>query len=425
VSPIRPTVEVVGRALDSEHYRLRDFLTRIAQPFEWFEVDTVPTEELLIKRELAGAELPIVIDGDDVHTGVTVRSLADAWHLSSPPSRTTYDLAIVGAGPAGLGAAVYAASDGLSTLVIDADVPGGQASHTSLIENFFGFVDGIGGAELARRAGRQAERFGAELLLLRGVVGSGTRDGKPLLRVEGGHEVTAEVVLAATGMRWRRLEVEGVQELLDRGVYYGAGRSEAARCGGVSVVVVGAGNSAGQAVLNLAAAGARVTMAARGDSLAERMSAYLVERITRHPLIDVRLHTQVTALHEQNGLLAAVTLAGGAGGTDHVPARSLFLCIGGVPHTEWAGGVGVRVNDRGYVLTGTDLLVGGRRPDAWELDRDPLPLETSVAGLFAAGDARSGSTKRVAAAVGEGGTAVGLVHQRLEELRSHAMGTRA
>jgi thioredoxin reductase (NADPH) len=178
-------------------------------------------------------------------------------------------------------------------------------------------------------------------------------------------------------------------------------------------------------VLNLADAGARVTMAARGDSLAERMSAYLVERITRHPLIEVRLQTQVTALHERDGLLAGVTLADAAGGTDHVPARSLFLCIGGVPHTEWAGGVGVRVNDRGYVLTGTDLLVGGRRPDAWELDRDPLPLETSVAGLFAAGDARSGSTKRVAAAVGEGGTAVGLVHQRLEELRSHAMGTRA
>ena len=424
MSPVRPTVEVVGRTLESEHYRLRDFLTRIAQPFEWFEAGTIPAEDLLIKRELAGSKLPIVIDGGVVHTGATVTSLADAWHLSSPPSRTAYDLVIVGAGPAGLGAAVYAASDGLSTLVIDTDVPGGQASHTSLIENFFGFVDGIGGAELARRAGRQAEQFGAELLLLRGVVGSGTRDGKPLLRVEGGHEVTAEVVLAATGMQWRRLEVEGVQELLDRGVYYGAGRSEAARCGGVSVVVVGAGNSAGQAVLNLAAAGARVTMAARGDSLAERMSAYLVERITRHPLIDVRLQTQVTALHEQDGLLAGVTLAGAAGGTDHVPARSLFLCIGGVPHTAWAGGVGVRVNDRGYVLTGTDLLVGGRRADGWELDRDPLPLETSVAGLFAAGDARSGSTKRVAAAVGEGGTAVGLVHQRLEELRSN-VGRRA
>ena len=425
VSPVRPTVEVVGRALDSEHYRLRDFLTRIAQPFEWFEAGTARAEELLVSHDLAGAELPIVIEGDVVRTGVTVRSLADAWHLSSRPSREVYDLVIVGAGPAGLGAAVYAASDGLSTLVIEADVPGGQASYTSLIENFFGLVEGIGGAELARRAGRQAEGFGAELLLLRGVVGSGSRDGKPLLRVEGGHEVSAEVVLAATGMQWRRLEVEGVEELLDRGVYYGAGRSEAARCGGDPVVVVGAGNSAGQAVLNLAAAGARVTMAVRGDSLADRMSAYLVERIARHPLIDVRLRTQVTALDEKEGLLAAVELTDAAGGRDRMPARALFLCIGGVPRTEWAGGVGVRVNDRGYVLTGTDLLVDGRRPDGWHLDRDPLPLETSVAGLFAAGDARSGSTKRVAAAVGEGGTAVALVHQRLEELRSYEAATRA
>lgn len=422
MSPIRAAVEVVGRTLEPEHHRLRDFLTRIAQPFEWLEAGTVVAEELLIERELAGAELPIVIDGDDVRTGVTVRSLAAAWQLSSPPSRTSYDLAIVGAGPAGLGAAVYAASDGLSTLVIDADVPGGQASHTSLIENFFGFVDGIGGAELARRAGRQAERFGAELVLLRGVVGSGERDGKALLQIAGGHEVTADVVLAATGMEWRRLEVDGVQELLDRGVYYGAGRSEAARCGGDPVVVVGAGNSAGQAVLNLAGAGARVTMAVRGGSLAERMSAYLVARIAQHPLVDVRLHTQVTALHERGGLLAAVTLADAAGGADRVPARALFVCIGGVPHTEWAGGVGVRVNDRGYVLTGTDLLVDGRRPDGWPLERDPLPLETSVAGLFAAGDARSGSTKRVAAAVGEGGTAVALVHRRLEELRSLRQG---
>lgn len=422
MSPIRPTVEVVGRTLAPEHHRVRDFLTRIAQPFEWFEAGTVAAEELLLKRELAGAELPIVIDGEIVRTGVTVRSLADAWQLSSPPSRARYDLVIVGAGPAGLGAAVYAASDGLSTLVVDADVPGGQASHTSLIENFFGFVDGIGGAELARRAGRQAERFGAELVLLRGVVGSGTRDGKPLLRLDGGHEVVAEVVLAATGMEWRRLEVEGVQELLDRGVYYGAGRSEAARCGGDPVVVVGAGNSAGQAVMHLADAGARVTMAVRGESLDERMSAYLVERVTRHPLIDVRLRTEVTELHERDGLLATLTLTDAGGGTERVPARALFLCIGGVPHTEWAGGVGVHVNDRGYVLTGTDLLAGGRRPDGWPLDRDPLPLETSVAGLFAAGDARSGSTKRVAAAVGEGGTAVALVHQRLEELRARTIG---
>jgi thioredoxin reductase (NADPH) len=418
LSPIRPTVEIVGRTLDPEHHRLRDFLTRIAQPYEWLEAGTPPAEELLIERRLAGAELPLVLDGEHLYTGATVASLADAWNLSAPPSRSHYDLAIVGAGPAGLGAAVYAASDGLSTVVIDADVPGGQASHTSLIENFFGFVDGIGGAELARRAGRQAEQFGAELVLLRGVVGSGRSGGRPMLQLEGAHEVTADVVLAATGMEWRRLQVDGVEELLDRGVYYGAGRSEAARCGGDHVVVVGAGNSAGQAVMNLADAGAQVTMAVRGGSLGERMSAYLAERLERHPLIDVRLLTEVTALDDSDGRLAAVMLTGAGGKAERVPARALFLCIGGVPHTEWADGVGVRVNEAGYLLTGPDLRLDGRRPDGWPLDRDPLTLETGIPGLFAAGDARSGSAKRVAAAVGEGGTAVALIHRRLEELRA-------
>lgn len=418
MSPVRPTVEIAGRTLDPEHHRLRDLLTRIAQPYEWFEAGTERAERLLAERGLANPKLPLVIDGDAVHQGASVASLAEAWHLSDPPSAQHYDVAIVGAGPAGLGAAVYAASDGLSTLVVDADVPGGQASHTSLIENFFGFVDGIGGAELARRAGRQAERFGAELVLLRGVVGSGTQDGRPLLRLAGGQEVTADVVLAATGMEWRRLDVAGVDELLDRGVYYGAGRSEAARCSGDPVVVVGAGNSAGQAVMNLADAGAHVTMAVRGRSLTEKMSAYLVERVERHPLIDVRLRTQVIALNDAGGRLAAVTLTDVAGATEQVPARALFLCLGGVPHTEWAHDIGVHVNGAGFVLTGPDLLEHGRRPHGWPLDRDPLPLETSVPGLFAAGDARSGSAKRVAAAVGEGGSAVALVHRRLQELRA-------
>ena len=418
MSPIHGSVEVVGRSLDPDHYLLRDFLTRIAQPYEWFEAGTVPAEELLLKRQLAGAELPLVIEGNEVYAGATVASLASAWALSSPPSRSHYDLAIVGAGPAGLGAAVYAAADGLSTVVLEADVPGGQASHTSLIENFFGFVDGIGGAELARRAGRQAEKFGAEIVMLRGVVGSGTREGRPLLRVVGGHELTADVVLAATGMDWRQLEVEGVDDLLDRGVYYGAGRSEAARCAGASVVVVGAGNSAGQAVMNLAGSGAHVTMAVRGERLDGRMSAYLVERVQQHPLIDVRLETQVTALDEADGQLGSVTLTDAASKEQQLPTRALFLCIGGVPHTEWAGGIGVRLDRAGYVLTGPDLLDDGRRPIGWSLDRDPLALETSVPGLFAAGDARSGSIKRVAAAVGEGGSAIALVYRRLEELQT-------
>ena len=223
-------------------------------------------------------------------------------------------------------------------------------------------------------------------------------------------------MIAANGMEWRRLEVEGLAELLGRGVYYGAGRSEAARFGGEHVVVIGAGNSAGQAVLDLAAAGARVTIVVRGDELGSKMSAYLVERIERSPLIDVRLHANVTAVEADGDRFRAVTISDGAGRSEQLVARALFLCIGGTPRTAWAEGAGVRVNSAGFVLTGSSLLEGGRRPDGWPLDRDPLVLETTVPGLFAAGDLRSGSTKRVAGAVGEGAMAAALVHRRLDEL---------
>jgi thioredoxin reductase (NADPH) len=419
MSPVRPSVQVVGRALDPEHHRLRDLLTRSAQPYEFFEAGSTGADHLLATRGAQDASLPVLIDGEELHTAVTVESLAQIWRMSSPPASRHYDLVIVGAGPAGLAAAVYAASDGLSTLVVETDVPGGQASHTSLIENFFGFVDGIGGAELARLAGRQAERFGAELVLLRGVTGSErTADGKPTLYIQGGYEVTAEATVVSPGMVWRRLDVRGVQELLGRGVYYGAGRSEAVRCGGDDVVVVGAGNSAGQAVMNLADAGARVTMVVRGDRLGKTMSGYLVDRIDAHPAIDVRLHTQVTDVHADGDHLGQVTITDSGGTSERRSARALFLCIGGEPRTGWTQAAGVRTNDKGFVLTGPDLLENGQRPDGWPLDRDPLALETSVPGLFAAGDVRSGSTKRVGAAVGEGAMATALVHRRLEELAS-------
>ena len=352
MSPVRPEVAVVGRRLLSEDHRLRDFLTRTAQPYQWLEAGSPEATELLAERDLGDAELPVVIEDSAVIPGATVERLVDAWQLNRQPVRSHYDIVIVGAGPAGLAAAVYAASDGLSTLVLERDVPGGQASHTSLIENFFGFPGGIGGAELARLAGRQAEGFGAELHFMRGVSTSRGGGDRPFtIDVAGGCQVQSPVAIAAPGMDWCRLELDGIEELLGRGVYYGAGRSEAAQCSGDRVVVVGAGNSAGQAVMNLGNAGARVTMAVRGARLGKSMSAYLVERIEAHPLIDVRYLTQVRELHADG-----------------------------------------------------------------QLDRDPLALETSVAGLFAAGDVRSGSTKRVAAAVGEGSMAVALVHRRLEEL---------
>ena len=417
MSPVRPTVQVIGRRLEPEDHRLRDFLTRIAQPHEWHEAGSPEANALLARVGAADGPLPVLVDGEDVHVGATVELVADAWSQTSEPSRAHYDLAIVGAGPAGLAAAVYAASDGLSTVVIERDVPGGQASHTSLIENFFGFPEGIGGAELARLAGRQAERFGAELILLRGVVGGEhPPDGPTRISIDGGASVTADVLLAAPGMVWRRLEVAGVDELLGRGVYYGAGRSEALQCANDDVVVVGAGNSAGQAVLHLADAGARVRMLVRGDRLGKTMSAYLVERIEAHPSIEVRLRTQVQELHEDGGNLVAVTAADAAGTVDRLAAAALFLCIGGQPRTGWAESTGVRTDRAGYILTGPDLLESGARPEGWPLDRDPLALETSVPGLFAAGDVRHGSTKRVAGAVGEGAMAVALAHRRLEEL---------
>ena len=351
MSPIRPEVTVVGLRLDPEHYRLRDMLTRTAQPHVFLEAGSPEAEAALAAAGVVGAELPVVIDGERVLAGATVESVARAFGTAEGPARHDhYDLAIVGAGPAGLAAAVYAASDGLSTIVFERDVPGGQASHTSLIENFFGFPDGIGGAELARRAGRQAERFGAELMLLRGVEGSrfGADGGVTLRYGEG--EVRADVAIGAPGMEWRRLAVDGVEELLGSGVYYGAGRSEAGQCSDDRVVVVGAGNSAGQAVMHLADANARVTMVVRGEGLAASMSAYLVERIARHPLIEVRLRTQVRAVHERDGALAGVTVEDAGGAREELPARALFLCIGGRPCTGWAEDNGVRTDAAGSVL---------------------------------------------------------------------------
>jgi thioredoxin reductase (NADPH) len=415
--PPRPTLKVVGRRLDPEHYRLRDFLTRAAQPHEFYEAGSAQAEAVLAEAGVNGAALPVVVDGDTVHAGASVESLAEAWAVFARPTKTHYDLFVVGAGPAGLAAAVYGASDGLSTAVAEEDVPGGQASYTSMIENFFGFVDGIGGAELARLAGRQAERFGAELLILNGVVHGHLTPGEmPIAELSSGDEVTSDIVVITCGMEWRRLELDGVEDLLGHGVYYGAGRSEAVQCSGEHVMVVGAGNSAGQAVMNLANAGARVTMVVRGDSLAKSMSAYLVKRVEACDAIDVRLSSHVTEIHEEAGRLGWVTVEGADTTPGSMRVTALFLCIGGVPRTGWAPGSGVKTDDKGFILTGPDLLEAGQRPDDWPVDRDPLALETSIPGVFAAGDVRHGSVKRVAGAVGEGSMAVAFAHHRIEEL---------
>jgi thioredoxin reductase (NADPH) len=411
---------VIGTRTEREHYRLRDFLTRIAQPYDYLEAESDEGRLALATAGASDLRLPVVLDGDRVYEAVTVESLADAWGtVRGSATRSHYDVAIVGAGPAGLAAAVYAACDGLSTIVFDRDVPGGQASYTSMIENFLGFPDGIGGAELARLSGRQAERFGAELILLQGMEASDLRPrGGSLLTYGEGLQVTADVVIGAPGMSWRRLDLEGVDELMGSGVYYGAGRSEATQCGSREVIVVGAGNSAGQAATHLASCGARVHMVVRGDALARTMSAYLVRRITSNPRIAIRFETEVREVRERGGALAAVTVENTAGDRELLPATAMFVCIGGEPCTAWATANGVQVDSAGYILTGADLVAGGGRPAGWQVDRDPLPLETSIPGFFAAGDVRHGSTKRVAAAAGDGATAVALAHQRLDEIRA-------
>ena len=417
MSPIRPLVQVVGRRHLPETHALVDFLTRTAQPYEFQDAAYPEGQRLLEAAAVTEDDLPVVIEGDAVHRRATPRSVAAAWNESgNRPRRDHYDLAIIGAGPAGLAAAVYAASDGLSTIVFERDVPGGQASHTSLIENFFGFPEGIGGAELARLAGRQAEKFGAELMLLNGVEEGKPGDGAIRIEALSGDKVTARVAIAAPGMDWRRLDVPGLEELLGRGIYYGAGRSEALQCGGDNVVVIGAGNSAGQAVMHLAEAGARAKLIVRGDRLGKSMSAYLVDRIEAHPSIEVRLRSRETAVHARDAHLEAVTVTDADGREERLPAIALFVCIGGQPRTGWAAESGVRTDPAGYLLTGPDLLEHGRRPAEWPLERDPLVLETSVPGLFAAGDVRHGSIKRVGGAVGEGATAVALAHRRLDEL---------
>lgn len=405
-------VRVVGHRWSDRSQEVKTFLAHNHVPYVWLDVERDQGARDL--AELAAAtpsDLPLVLvpDGEPLRSPSN-RAVADALGLHTLADAPLYDLCIVGGGPAGLAAAVYASSEGLRTVVVERDAPGGQAGQSASIENYLGFPKGLSGADLTHRAVAQVARFGAEMVVAREAVGLRTRGPVRSVVIDGVDELEARAVLIATGVSYRRLEATGLEELGARGVHYGASASEAAQCEGEDVYLVGAANSAGQAALNLARFAKRVVMLVRGESLEHTMSQYLVERIRACPAIEVRLGYEVVAAHGE-GHLETLTLRDRATGeTEEVATTWLFIFIGAMPRTDWLGDDIVR-DDHGFVVTGQDLLVGSR--SAWSGDRPPYALETSVPGVFAAGDVRLDSMKRVASAVGEGGMAVYLVHRFL------------
>jgi thioredoxin reductase (NADPH) len=406
-------VRVVGHLWSDRSYDVKMFLTRNHVPYRWLDVERdEEAPKLLALAETTTEDLPLVLmpEGEALRAPTTV-ALADALGLRTRAEQPLYDLCIVGSGPAGLAAAVYAASEGLRTVVVERDAPGGQAGQSASIENYLGFPKGLSGADLTHRAVAQAARFGAETVLARDVVGLETRGPVRAVRVDGSGEIEARAVLIATGVSYRRLEARGIGPLSTRGVYYGASASEAAQCEGEDVYVVGAANSAGQAVLNFAQHAKRVVLVVRAPRLEDTMSEYLVRRIVAADNVEVRLRSEVVAAHG-DGHLEGVTLADRASGVEQEVSTSwLFVFIGASPRTDWLGAEVVR-DAKGFVVTGPDLLVP-EHAGRWRLPRAPYALETSVPGVFAAGDVRLDSMKRVASAVGEGAMSVYLVHRYL------------
>jgi thioredoxin reductase (NADPH) len=374
-------------------------------------------QTVLDATDISFDRLPICLlpDGTQL-AAATVEAVATGLALVSPPSLAEYDLTIVGAGPAGLAAAVYAASEGLRAVAIEAVAPGGQAGTTSMIENYLGFPQGISGSELATRATDQARRFGAEILLARPLVDIAKDGTAYVARLSDGTEVHSRSMLVASGVEWRRLEVPGLDDLLGAGVYYGAGPSEAISCRGCRVAVVGGGNSAGQAVVRFSRYASHVTLLVRGSRLGDSMSQYLATRVGQLGNVDIRTGTDVVELEANSRLRAAVLSSTEGTAPVRLPIESLFVCIGGVPRTQGLTTLDLAANEAGYLRTGAEVNAESGNESRWPLSRPPLPLETNQPGLFAAGDVRSGSIKRCSAAIGEGSMAVALVHRRLAEV---------
>ena len=407
-------VKVVGHRWNTGSYKIRDFLARNLVPYRWFSADEPEGRRLLDAAGVGLQAVPLVVtpDGRPL-ASPTAAEVAAAVGLSTAPVRDFYDLIIIGGGPAGLGAAVYGASEGLHTVLVERRAIGGQAGQSSRIENYLGFPDGVSGTQLADRARRQAVKFEAEVLTARDVVGLSAHGGAQVVSFDDGTELSAHAVIIATGVSYRPLVAPGVAELTGRGVYYGSAATEGPACAGTDVFIVGGANSAGQAALFFCRYARSVTLLVRGDSLERSMSYYLIQQLAAIDNIEVRTGTEVMEAHGEEHLEAVTLCDSKRGNSTTLPAEHLFVFIGAEPRTEWLDGA-VSRDSRGFIYTGPDLLTGGRRPPGWDRDRDPYYLECSVPGIFAAGDVRANSVKRVASAVGEGAMAVSLVNTYLE-----------
>ena len=408
-------IQVIGNRWSSASHRVKDFLARNQVPYEWQDIED-NSEACGIYENAEAPKLPLVVfpDGtrlEDPETG----ALAEKVGLKTSAEQLFYDLVIVGGGPAGLAAAVYGASEGLKTLLIEREAPGGQAGTSSRIENYLGFPSGLSGADLARRAVTQAQRFGVEILSQE-VTKLRVQDQYRILTLGDGSEVSCHALLIATGVSWRKMGIPGEETLSGAGVYYGAAMTEALACKDDDVYLIGGANSAGQAALHFAKYAHRVTLLVRGDSLEKGMSQYLVDELKEQPAVRVWLNSSVTAVEGETQLERMTIVHSDTGETEIVPAKSLFIFIGASPRTDWLDGV-VKRDKNGFILAGPSLMDSGKRPDDWPLDRDPFLLETSVPGIFVAGDVVHDSVKRVASAVGGGATAVMFIHQYLANVR--------
>ncbi len=410
-----PETKVVGHRWSARSSDVREFLARNQVPYRWYLSEEEEGKRLLTAAGADEFRLPVVITPDgDVLVEPTDAELATRVGLNTRPADQFYDLVVVGGGPAGLGAAVYGASEGLRTVLIERTAAGGQAGQSSRIDNYLGFPDGVTGAQLTERARRQATRFGAELITTREVVGIEVSGSARTVRFADGDAVDAHSVILATGVSYRQLAAPGLSDFTGRGVYYGSAMSEAAYCADQHVYIVGGANSAGQAAVYFSRVARTVTILVRSPSLEGTMSYYLVQQLATVPNIAVRTCTEVVEAGGDDHLERLVLRDNATGATESVDAQWLFVFIGAAPRTDWLDGVVVRDED-GFVVAGPDLPLDGARPPGWTLERAPYHLETSVPGVFVAGDARADSPKRVASAVGEGAMAVMLVHRYLEK----------